>query len=285
MLGSSFPAHGRGHAAVEGGAEGLARDRVHDYFHHLLADRRVHSGAAEMGGIVGRMFREFAVRRGVAIILSGFVSLTLTPMLCARAARTDHEGEKRILRVALVRGDVQRACCVATNWRSTGFGLQMSSLLVTFAADHRNVLLLLLHSQRLFPDRGYRLHLSVRWRSQFRHLFPGDPGSRTKIASIVQADKAVDYVNSTVGVGGRTSPTTRVTLFIALKPRDERKERLLDVIERLRPNANVVTGMRAVFAPVRTSNITRKDIEEPSWQIYPAVERCRGRSIGLAGNA
>src|SRR5205085_5683369 len=54
-----------------------------------------------MGGMVGRVFREFAVTIAIAIILSGFVSLTLTPMLCARVLRTHHEGEKQnfILRI------------------------------------------------------------------------------------------------------------------------------------------------------------------------------------------
>src|SRR5262245_582480 len=48
-----------------------------------------------MGGIVGRVFREFAVTIAIAIVISGFVSLTLTPMLCARVLRTHHEGEKK----------------------------------------------------------------------------------------------------------------------------------------------------------------------------------------------
>src|SRR2546429_5140574 len=48
-----------------------------------------------MGGMVGRVFREFAVTIAVAIILSGFVSLTLTPMLCARVLRPHREGEKQ----------------------------------------------------------------------------------------------------------------------------------------------------------------------------------------------
>ena len=47
-----------------------------------------------MGGIVGRVFREFAVTIAIAIVLSGFVSLTLTPMLCARVLRGHHEGER-----------------------------------------------------------------------------------------------------------------------------------------------------------------------------------------------
>src|SRR5262249_23482229 len=54
-----------------------------------------------MGGMVGRVFREFAVTITAAILLSGFVSLTLTPMLCARVLKEHHEGEKHnfILRV------------------------------------------------------------------------------------------------------------------------------------------------------------------------------------------
>src|SRR5204863_4330085 len=50
-----------------------------------------------MGGMVGRVFREFAVTIAVAILISGFVSLTLTPMLCARVLKTHHEGDKQIL--------------------------------------------------------------------------------------------------------------------------------------------------------------------------------------------
>src|SRR5262249_26082406 len=49
-----------------------------------------------MGGIVGRGFREFAVTIAIAIVISGFVSLTLTPMLCARVLRTHHEGDKQM---------------------------------------------------------------------------------------------------------------------------------------------------------------------------------------------
>ena len=61
-----------------------------------------------MGGMVGRVFREFAVTIAVAIIVSGFVSLTLTPMLCARMLRAHHEDEKAEHRSARVRGDVPR---------------------------------------------------------------------------------------------------------------------------------------------------------------------------------
>ncbi len=61
-----------------------------------------------MGGIVGRVFREFAVTIAVAILISGFVSLTLTPMLCARVLKSHHEGEEADAAAAHLRGGVPR---------------------------------------------------------------------------------------------------------------------------------------------------------------------------------
>ena len=73
-----------------------------------------------MGGIVGRVFREFAVTVSVAIVVSGFVSLTLTPMLCARVlqgARPDQEAEYRASRL---RARCSIPGCAPMNGRSTG---------------------------------------------------------------------------------------------------------------------------------------------------------------------
>jgi len=83
-----------GMRAVRGGAERLARDRLHDHIDHLLADRGVHPGAAD-----GRHGRPRVPRiRGVdhgRHHVSGFVSLTLTPMLCARVLKSHQPGEKQ----------------------------------------------------------------------------------------------------------------------------------------------------------------------------------------------
>ena len=79
-----------------------------------------------MGGMVGRVFREFAVTIAVAIIISGFVSLTLTPMLCARVLRTHHEGEKQNIVLRVFEAMFNRGCA-ATNGRSTGCSATSSS--------------------------------------------------------------------------------------------------------------------------------------------------------------
>jgi HAE1 family hydrophobic/amphiphilic exporter-1 len=217
-----------------------------------------------MGGIVGRVFREFAVTIAVAIILSGFVSLTLTPMLCARVLRAHHEGEKQffVLRwfeamfKGLLRG-YEWALDRVLAYKST-------MLLVTFATIIGTVLLYYYIPKGFFPieDTGF-IFGSVEGPSDIS--FQAMYERQQKIASIVQADKAVDYVNSTVGVGGPNVANNQGRLFIALKPRDERKEKVLDVIRRLRRDANVVTGMRAVFAPVQNINITGR-ISKADWQ-------------------
>jgi HAE1 family hydrophobic/amphiphilic exporter-1 len=78
---------------------------------------------------------------------------------------------------------------------------------------------------------------------------------QTEIAAIVQRDPAVSYVNSTVGTGGPNSTNNTGRLFIALKPLGER-EKVVDVIQRLRRTANQVTGMRTSFQAVQNINIT-----------------------------
>ncbi len=73
-----------------------------------------------MGGMVGRVFREFAVTISVAIIVSGFVSLTLTPMLCARVLRGHHDATRSRTSCCAPSRRCSSAGCAPTNGRSTG---------------------------------------------------------------------------------------------------------------------------------------------------------------------
>jgi hydrophobic/amphiphilic exporter-1 (mainly G- bacteria), HAE1 family len=217
-----------------------------------------------MGGIVGRVFREFAVTIAVAIVLSGFVSLTLTPMLCARVLRAHHEGEKQFFVLRWFEAAF-KACLRGYEWAlDRVLAYKSVMLLVTFATIIGTVLLYYYVPKGFFPveDTGF-IFGSVEGPSDIS--FQAMYERQQKIASIVQADRAVDYVNSTVGVGGPNIANNQGRLFIALKPRDERKEKVLDVIQRLRREANVVTGMRAVFAPVQNINITGR-ISKADWQ-------------------
>ena len=187
-----------------------------------------------MGGIVGRVFREFAVTIAIAIILSGFVSLTLTPMLCARVLRAHHEHASRISCCA---GSRRRSKdgCVATKWSlDRVLAYKSIMLVVTIATIIGTAAALYYIPKGFFPieDTGF---IFGNGRGPADISFKAMYDRQRKIAEIVRKDKAVDYVNSTVGAGGPNSDQQpRSPVHRAQAARSERNENVIDVIQRLR---------------------------------------------------
>jgi HAE1 family hydrophobic/amphiphilic exporter-1 len=208
-----------------------------------------------MGGMVGRVFREFAVTIAVAIILSGFVSLTLTPMLCARVLKAHHEGEKQnfVLRAFEA---MFNAWLRAYEWSLDKVLAYKSTMLVVTAITLIGTVGLYIYIPKgFFPieDTGF-IFSTVEGPSDIS--FKAMQVRQREIAEIIRQDKAVDYVNSTVGTGGPNPTTNYGRLFIALKPKNERGENVTQVIQRLRRSANTVTGMITYFQAVQNINIT-----------------------------
>ncbi len=207
-----------------------------------------------MGGMVGRIFREFAVTIAVAIIISGFVSLTLTPMLCARVLRSHHADEKQnfVLRAfeAMFRG-MLRAYEWTLDWV---IRFKAAMLAVTIATLVGTVWLYIIIPKGFFPseDTGF-IFASTEARPDIS--FTALSEMQRKVADIIRADKAVEYFNSTVGPGGPTPGTNGGRIFIKLKPREERGESALDVIQRLRVSTNTVTGIAVYWRAVQNLNI------------------------------
>jgi hydrophobic/amphiphilic exporter-1 (mainly G- bacteria), HAE1 family len=219
-----------------------------------------------MGGMVGRVFREFAVTIAVAIILSGFVSLTLTPMLCARVLRTHHEGEKQnfVLRMfeAMFKGWLR-----GYEWAlDRVIAYKFVTLLVTFATLAATVWLYIIIPKGFFPteDTGF---IAGSTEGSSDVSFTQMAVLQRQVAQIVREDKAVDYVNSTIGAGGPNPTLNQGRLFIALKTKKERpgSENSTEIIQRLRRVANVVPGMRVTFQNVQNINITGR-ISKAEWQ-------------------
>ena len=210
-----------------------------------------------MGGIVGRVFREFAVTIAVAIILSGFVSLTLTPMLCARVLHGHHEGGKKeffILRAfertfMAWRNSYEWALDKVIRFRSV-------VLLITVATIFGTVWLYVVVPKGFFPreDTGYLLGITE---AKTDTSFASMVTRQSKMAAIIQKDPAVLYVNSTVGVGGPNPTTNQGRLLIALKPKSERGE-LNGVIARFRRETRDVTGMAIFFQVIQNINVGGK---------------------------
>ena len=209
-----------------------------------------------MGGMVGRVFREFAVSISVAIIVSGFVSLTLTPMLCARVLNSHHEGEQQnfVLRVfERIFGILLRTYEGSLDWVLRARSIM---LMVTLATIAGTIWLYVVVPKGFFPteDTGYMIGITE---GATDISFPAIVALQRKVADIVRADPAVDYVNSTVGAGGPNTVGNSGRMLVALKPRDQR-DSLAVVTARLRKNANVVPGLAIFFQPIQNINLGGK---------------------------
>ena len=208
-----------------------------------------------MGGMVGRIFREFAVTISVAILVSAFVSLTLTPMLCARMLRGGHgESHKRpnvVLRAfeAMFQG-MLRAYEVSLDyvirWR-------VVMLTITVATLGGTVWLYMVVPKGFFPteDTGF---ISGITEGATDSSFAAMSSRQREIVEIVRRDPAVDYVNSTVGAGGPNATTNYARMFISLKPKAERDSSTV-VIQRLRRSTAVVPGMKSGFQNIQNINV------------------------------
>ena len=210
-----------------------------------------------MGGIVGRVFREFAVTIAVAIVLSGFVSLTLTPMLCARVLRGHHEEEKKQFFILRAFERSFLALRNAYEWAlDKVIAIRAVMLVITIATIFGTVWLYIVVPKGFFPreDTGYLLGITE---AKTDTSFASMVERQSKLAAIIQKDPAVLYVNSTVGVGGPNPTTNQGRMLIALKPKAERGE-LDGVIARFRRETRDVVGMAMFFQVIQNINVGGK---------------------------
>jgi HAE1 family hydrophobic/amphiphilic exporter-1 len=206
-----------------------------------------------MGGIVGRVFREFAVTIAVAIVVSGFVSLTLTPMLCARVLKAHNEVRKPniVLRAFERMFDAWlRAYEWALDWVLARKALM---LVVTLATLAGTIALYIVVPKGFFPqeDTGF---LSGVTEAATDTSFEAMTVRQKELTDILSRDPAVEYINSTVGAGGPNVTANYGRLFIALKPRKDRESATV-VMARLRQKATQVPGMQAFFQGIQNLNI------------------------------
>jgi hydrophobic/amphiphilic exporter-1 (mainly G- bacteria), HAE1 family len=211
-----------------------------------------------MGGMVGRVFREFAVSIAVAIVVSGFVSLTLTPMLCARVLGSHHpEGEKKQFIVLRIFERFFEWMLSTYQWTlDKVLAFKSIVLMVTIGTFFATIALYVVVPKGFFPteDTGYVIGITE---GATDISFPAISQLQRKVAEIVRADPAVAYVNSTVGTGGPNSVGNSGRMLVALKPRKER-DNLQTILARLRQSANVVPGLAIYFQPIQNINLGGK---------------------------
>ncbi len=206
-----------------------------------------------MGGIVGRVFREFAVTISVAILVSGFVSLTLTPMLCARLLRAHDPAHRQnwLLR------QFERMFA----WWLRGYEWALDKvlahkflmLLVTLATLGGTVYLYMIVPKGFFPqeDTGFLIGVTE---AATDTSFEAMKERQQALTALLSKDPAVEYINSTVGAGGPNPTANYGRLFVGLKPLDQR-EPVTAVVARLRQQAAQVPGLQVFFQSIQNLNV------------------------------
>jgi len=203
-----------------------------------------------MGGIVGRLFREFAVTLSVAILMSMLVSLTTTPMMCARLLRPASEARHGRLFMATERwfkavlGGYERSLAWALRHKRVTFLTAMGTAAAT-------VLLYIFVPKGFFPQQDTGRIMGAIQADQ-SISFQAMKGRLREFVNIVKSDPAVSAVSGSVGGGGTTN-TGRV--FVALKPMDQRDVTADQIIARLRGKLSKVAGATLYLQPVQDIRI------------------------------
>jgi len=213
-----------------------------------------------MGGIVGRLFREFAVVLSVAILVSMVVSLTTTPMMAATLLRP-HAEAKPPGRFGRAVGRV--GAWLARGYRSTlrwTLRHQPLALAVLAGVVALNVHLYMTIPKGFFPQQDTGLMIGGVQADQASSFQAMQLKLRT-FSDIVRADPAVAHVTGFTGGGQRNS----ANMFISLKPRSERKESVDDVINRLRGKLARVPGANLFLAPVQDIRVGGRQ-SNAAWQ-------------------
>jgi hydrophobic/amphiphilic exporter-1 (mainly G- bacteria), HAE1 family len=195
-----------------------------------------------MGGIIGRLFFEFGVTMSVAILISGFVALTLTPMLCSRFLSPQKEHKKNLL--------------VAISDRIFGVLLYIYEQTLRVALDHKLLItgmfvvmvvataqLISIMPKGFLPteDQGQIMGTTeaiqgISFTEMVRH--------QQEIASIVQKEKAVSAFMSSVGASGPTPSANQGRIMMVLKPMSERNMTVDEIIQDLRKKTSRIPGIK-----------------------------------------
>ncbi len=186
-----------------------------------------------MGGIVGRLFREFAVTLSTAIIVSMLVSLTTTPMMCALLLKNEREQKHGRIYLANERAFdwVLSKYRRSLHWVLDHPRLTLTVLFLTIAL---NVLLIVIIPKGFFPQQDTGA-ITGGMQGPQDASFPAMNDSIQKIVGVIRNDPAVANVIAFTGGGGATNTGF---IYIALKPLSERKVNAAQVIGRLRPQLN-----------------------------------------------
>jgi multidrug efflux pump len=202
-----------------------------------------------MGDIVGRLFREFAVTLAVTILVSAFVSLTLTPMMSAKLLRHTPESEQSRF---YKKSEEFFEYVIAKYAVGVRFVLrhQTATLLVTLATFVLTVYLFLIVPKGFFPVQDTGVLLGITEAPQ-TISFSAMSSRQQALARIILQDKDVESLSSFIGIDGTNSTLNSGRIQINLKSRENRSSSALEVIQRLEPKVAQVDGIQCFLQPLQ----------------------------------
>jgi multidrug efflux pump len=202
-----------------------------------------------MGDIVGRLFREFAVTLAVTILVSAFVSLTLTPMMSAKLLKHTPENQQTTFyrKSEEFFEYVIKKYAVGVRWVLRH---QTLTLLVTLGTFLLTVYLFLIVPKGFFPVQDTGVLLGITEAPQ-TVSFNAMSSRQQALARIILQDKDVESVSSFIGIDGTNSTLNSGRIQINLRDREQRKSSALEVIQRLEPQVAKVDGIQCYLQPLQ----------------------------------
>jgi multidrug efflux pump len=202
-----------------------------------------------MGDIVGRLFREFAVTLAATILVSAVVSLTLTPMMCAKLLRHRPEREQGRLYRASERA-FERVIGFYGRTLQTVLRYRRTTLLVTGATLLGTILLYVIVPKGFFPVQDTGVILGVSEAPQTAS-FAAMATRQQALVKLILEDPAVESVSSFIGIDGTNATLNSGRIQITLKPIAERRTSASDIIRRLQPRLLAASGIQLFLQPVQ----------------------------------
>ncbi|MFI8375531.1 MdtB/MuxB family multidrug efflux RND transporter permease subunit [Pseudomonas helleri] len=207
-----------------------------------------------MGDVVGRLFREFAITLAVAILISLVVSLTLTPMMCARLLKAEPKPEEQ--------GRFYRASGAFIDWMIREYGRMLQwvlkhqplTLLVAIGTLALTVFLYMVVPKGFFPVQDTGVIQGITEAPQ-SISFSAMSQRQQALAQLILQDPAVQSLSSYIGVDGDNATLNSGRMLINLKPHGDRDETASEVIARLQPQVDKLTGIRLYMQPVQDLTI------------------------------
>ncbi len=202
-----------------------------------------------MGDVVGRLFREFAVTLGVTIVISAIVSLTLTPMMCAKLlkhippgkqGKFYHTSEEMFNKVIKQYGQSLQWVLRHQKWTLT---VALATLVLTVG-------LYIFAPKGFFPIQDTGIIQGISEASQ-SVSFPAMARRQQQLATVILKDPAVESLSTFIGVDGTNTTLNSGRILINLKPIEERKISASEIIRRLQKKLADVRGVKLYMQPVQ----------------------------------